>query len=333
METIRESVNNASKKIDELITSTPEVIKGTVKNVNQGTETVKTNISNTFSDFSNFNMKAPLEFLQSNTIIAKFSVLILVIIGFVFLLYLGISLLQYLASPPSNPYVIHGMIDGGTQKNINQDPNATGSVYIERSNNQLNGIEYTWSVWLYVSKINTSQSIGTYSHIFNKGDTIHWDTDGISLMNNGPGLYLSNADNSLLVVCDTVNYTTGNRNVDSAKIDIPNIPMNKWFHIGIRMKNTVLDVYMNGIIANRKVLPYLPKLNYGTVNICNGNGITNGFQGSLSNLRYFNTALNVFDINSIVAAGPSLKSLDSPSSSNSGYNYLSNMWYSYNQYQ
>jgi len=51
----------------------------------------------------------------------------------------------------------------------------------------------------------------------------------------------------------------------------------------------------------------------------------------MSNLRYYSYALNVFEINGIVAYGPdtSTSDLNSAGSSATGvYTYLSNSWYS-----
>jgi hypothetical protein len=92
------------------------------------------------------------------------------------------------------------------------------------------------------------------------------------------------------------------------------------------MKNTILDVYVNGTIAGRIVLDHVPKQNYHPVIV---NGSDKSFSGSISDLRYFNRALDVFEINAIVANGPNLTSSNLSSySQNTGYfTYLSNMWY------
>jgi hypothetical protein len=113
-------------------------------------------------------------------------------------------------------------------------------------------------------------------------------------------------------------------------VDISGIPINKWFNTTIRVENRVLDVYMNGVLTKRKDLETIPRQNFYSVFICQ-NG---GFGGYLSDLRYFNKSLNVFEINSIVNSGPSLKF---NSDSDAAYNkvpdnlhYLSHNWYSSN---
>jgi hypothetical protein len=84
------------------------------------------------------------------------------------------------------------------------------------------------------------------------------------------------------------------------------------------MQNKIMDVYVNGVVANRHVFKNVPKQNYSDIQV-------GGFNGNLSDLRYFNAALNVFQINNIVMAGPNLKTEES--SVDSRFDYLSSSWY------
>jgi hypothetical protein len=261
-------------------------------------------------------------FLQSNTIIAKFAFLILVLIIFVYLFSLGISFIKYMLSPPSNPYVVYGLIDGSVPITVPQDPALGNSVYIKRSNNRENGIEFTWTVWLLINDIN-NQSVSTvanYEHIFNKGNNTY-NADNIATVHNCPGMYLSTNDNTIRLIMDTINPNDAN-----TVIDISNVPIRKWFHIAMRMKNTILDVYVNGVISTRLLLSNLPSQNYENMYLCQ-NG---GFSGNLSNLRYYEYALNVFEINNIVNYGPNLTSANNTNGP-PRYDYLSSKWYTYNQ--
>jgi hypothetical protein len=157
-----------------------------------------------------------------------------------------------------------------------------------------------------------------YQHIFNKGDNTYNINTNLSSVNNGPGVYLGPANNTLHIVMDTVKADDVN-----TVIDISNVPIRKWVNVAIRMENTILDVYVNGIISSRLVLNNVPKQNYNDVFVCQ-NG---GFSGKLSNLRYSAYAMNVFEINNMVLRGPNLKVTDN-TNSNSGYTYLSTSWYS-----
>ena len=107
-------------------------------------------------------------------------------------------------------------------------------------------------------------------------------------------------------------------------VDISGIPMNKWVHLAMRLENTILDSYINGTIFGRIILDTVPKQNYYDVNIAQ-NG---GFNGKISNLRYYDRALSAFEINSIVSTGPNTSTSSlALSNVNTSANYLSSLWY------
>jgi hypothetical protein len=192
------------------------------------------------------------------------------------------------------------------------------SVPILRSNNRSSGIEFTWSVWLYLNDLNTSNI--KFQHIFNKGDNKYNTTNNLAEVNNAPGLYLNPSDNTLHLVMNTVNAIDTN-NV----IEINNVPIRKWFNVVIRLQNNILDIYINGTISGRKVLENVPKQYYDTIYVCQ-NG---GFAGKLADLRYFDSALNVFQINQIMNNGPntSTSKLSDDQKAKGNYAYLSSSWY------
>ena len=318
----------------------PEAVTNLGNNLSTAVDQAKSGFNETVSGFGSqveAGASASQGFLQSNTIIAKFAFILMIVIAFIILFILGINLLQYFLSPPTAPYVVYGMIDGTNSKIIPTDPSKMGSVSIKHSNNKTTGLEFTWSFWLQVTDIGGKN---TYQHVFNKGDTT-WITtpplDGIASVNNGPGVYISktsstpdNISGNLRIIMDTVasNSSSGN---DSNIINIPNIPMGsssnpKWFHVAIRMQNTIMDVYVNGIVSKRLILPQVPKQNYNDINVCQ-NG---GFNGKLSNLQYFPYALNAFDINRIVYNGPNTNQsgLNASATNSNNSAYLSSKWYS-----
>lgn len=298
----------------------PQVVKDGTQQINDTISNVKGTLMDTFSKFS-AEPDAGSQYSFSNTIVAKFAFFILVIIVFMFLMNLGIKLIAYFTGPKGNPYVIRGMIDGTYGVVVPQDPKNSNAVSIVRSNNQNTGIEFTWSVWLYLNDLNAD--VKKYQHIFNKGDNAFNDS-GIANINNAPGLYLGPANNVLHIIMNTVD---GKDTKDI--IDIKNIPIRKWVNVVIRLENTMLDVYINGTISSRLILENVPKQNYNDIFVCQ-NG---GFSGKLADLRYYNSALNVFDINRIVSAGPntSTSSLtDDQQSLSSGFSYLSSRWFASN---
>ena len=70
-------------------------------------------------------------------------------------------------------------------------------------------------------------------------------------------------------------------------------------------------------------MDFVPKQNYDPI-VYAGNG---GFSGSTSNLRYYDYALSVFEINSVVYFGPNLSAANGTTAS-SYFDYLGQSWYS-----
>jgi hypothetical protein len=304
----------------------PESVQQATENLGNGINSVKESVSEGFNEFSNqatAGVGASSDFLQSNTIIAKFVFLILVIIGFLFLMNLGVMLLAYFLNPSDNPFIIRGLIPGTAANIFVQDPSVGDkSKIIKLSNNERTGLEFTWSTWIFITDLGVDPN--KYQHVFNKGDLDFDSTTNLTSVNNGPGLYLSSANNNsanIHVIMDVGDPTTKKNT-----IDIDNIPIRKWVNIIIRLENTMLDVYVNGTISGRVTLPMTPKQNYNDINVCQGGG----FNGNLSDLRYFNHALSIIEINNIVYWGPNTSpSANTPNvGASGGYSYLSSLWYS-----
>ena len=287
--------------------------------ISNGVENAKTGVQNTLGEFSQKGvMNASNDFLQSNGLFAKFAFIILVFILFLFFFKIGISIIGYFSQPSTSPYVIKGSLNGNSAITVPQDPSIAKSVAITRSNNARTGMEFTWSVWLYL-QISANQT-PKYRTIFVKGANT-FDSDGINLV-NGPGMYATMATDGI----GLLNICMDDINNGRADIEINNIPLNKWVHIAYRLQNTILDVYVNGSIRKRLQMQAVPKQNFYDVLVA----ANNGFQGNLSNLQYFNRALNVFEINNIVMFGPNLTQnaqSTNPGAATGNYSYLSTSWY------
>jgi hypothetical protein len=303
-------------------------ITDAVNSVSTSIADTKNSINDSMNQFSSTSvMDAGNEFLQSNSLIAKFGFIILVLFGFLFLFKIGMMIISSILAPTDSPYLVKGMISGSESVRIQQD-SRTSSAIVNYSENQPTGLEFTYSVWLLFNSSNTN---GKYSHIFNKGmvDGSNITVTGVNNMTNAPGLYVKgNTDgtSTLRVYMDTFRQTGPISNIDDQRtsIDISGIPYNKWVNVMIRAQNRILDVYVNGVLTQHKDLGYVPRQNFGDVFVCQ-NG---GFSGKLSDLRYYAKALNVFEINGIVGWGPNLStSPSSASQSNTDATYLSYLWY------
>jgi hypothetical protein len=250
-------------------------------------------------------------------LVEKVVFVILVMISLTILFSIGASVLSTFLQP-TNPFVIEGLLTATNGRIFNTEDPKNG-VIIQRSNNETTGMEFSWSVWINVTDLSAGSN--NYMHVFSKGDNSSLqptDDNGIYTPNNAPGVYLSKQTNQLLVIMNTFE-------VIEERIEVGNIPLGKWVHILVRLEGQYLDVYINGIIAKRKQLLSVPKQNNGKIYVAQ-NG---GFNGFLSDLRYYSRALTPGDIVAIVNQGPNLKlSKDEQKGLKSQYpNYLALDWY------
>jgi hypothetical protein len=278
----------------------------------------------TFNQFTtNSYTSATEDFLNSNSVVAQVAFLLLVLFVFMILLRLGIALLGYLMGPSGTPKLIDGMVDAKQLIVIPQDPDTSGSVTISRSVNANEGIEFTWSVWIFIDDL--TYNTGKYRCVFYKGndfaqnqDTATEQPQGLNFPNNAPGVYLAPNTNNLVVIMNTFN-------VINEEIIVSDIPLNKWVSVIIRCQNNTLDIYVNGSIIKSHNLHGVPKQNYGDVYVAT-NG---GFSGYISNLWYYDYALGTSEISKLTSKGPNTKMIGSDSLNMSKVDYLSLRWFFY----
>ena len=285
---------------------------GFAGNLGATTANAQNNANQMMAKFRNNRMvSGTTDFLYSNSLVAKVCFLILVIIMFIIGARLGSRLIAWLLSPSKNPILIDGMRKGTSPLRIYQDPKIQDSIPIMRSVNERDGLEFTWSTWLFIERINDGKDLTNpeKQHIFNKGsyentggkaDFDDINIQGMNFPNNAPGLYLSRKDNSLIVLMNTFTGVL-------EEVKIPDIPMNKWINVVLRCKGRNMDTYVNGTIVSRHAFQSVPRQNYGDVWVAQ----RGGFSGMISSLRYFSHALTGVEVENLVKAGPNLKADDS----------------------
>ena len=261
-----------------------------------------------FSKFRNNKVvSGTTDFLYSNTLVAKVCFFILVLILFVYALRIGSIILGYLNSSEKNPILINGLKNGKKLVKVHQDPRVKGSKPVIRSVNEREGLEFTWSVWLFIDDLVYKN--GQRKHIFHKGSPANignkQNFDGVNVTdmafpNNAPGLYIHETKNALIIVMNTFNNVI-------EEVEVDDIPLNKWILVNMRCRGKHMDTYINGTIVNRHEFRSVPKQNYGDVFV----NMNSGFSGLLSNLRYHSHALSGIDIENMVKAGPNLRADDS----------------------
>jgi len=263
---------------------------------------------------------------------------------FVVLFNFGIQLIQkYIGNDP-NPIIIDGMVLSNNTKVVSSNPNVEDSVPILRSINEDYGLEFTWNVWFYVDKINKDP--GSYQRIFSKGNN-ETNTTGVNallkndinrkIVNASPGLFITQQDNSSILPSRQASKTTEShvnlyfvlntfKNKESVQeyaetVTVNNIPIKKWVCVTMRVEHKTADIYINGVLTQRKTFNNLPRQNYYDTII----GDSEGFSGFISSLRYYSHALNYEEIQNVFGKGPNLKSVDT--STGGVMDYLSINWY------
>jgi hypothetical protein len=198
---------------------------------------------------------------------------------------------------------------------ITQSPKGDNLIY--NSENEVNGMEFSYSMYLFISpetfEETSSESCGTTStgsaklkHIMHKGSK-----DGFPLM--APGLFVHGDKNTLRI------YMNSSTKWDNY-VEVPNVPVGKWFHIVVVMKGKYLDVFVNGNVTVRHEFPSVPKLNYGSIyvmtpvkfpknasdNVDVGDfKLDSAAKGMVSRLKYYAYALNYSQIDGLLREGPS----------------------------
>jgi hypothetical protein len=187
---------------------------------------------------------------------------------------------------------------------VYQDPNQDGSITITPSVNAPSGLEFSYSCYLMVNARSFQGSQQGLRHIFHKGSTNYKPF-------MCPGVYVSNTENTLVVYMNTLTDWREH-------CEIPNIPIGKFFHLAIVVRNMDMDVYINGNVAIRKRLSSVPRQNFGDVYVFKHEHYTPSdpadpfrilgpADGMISVLQYAGYALNYEQIDRQMRAGPSTK--------------------------
>jgi len=230
---------------------------------------------------------------------------IILILFFIYSTYQG-----YTNFTQTSPYIISGITDGTT-------PQTFPALSIPPPSDSQYGTEFTYSFWIFIKDTTFSASsnsscpnssgnnVNSLFHIFHKGSTDYIPANQAVSTGNpnpsvtypllqSPGVWLYPNTNKF-----NIRFNTYENIVESA--DVGNIPLNTWVNVIIILIGNSVDVYINGNLKKRVKLQGVPKLNYGNLYTSN----FGGFQGYLSNLRYFNYAIQPYTIDQIFNAGPS----------------------------
>lgn len=244
--------------------------------------------------FKNFESADPLR----KTLMA-FGIIVFVIISFQVFKKIY-NLILYKAS--ASPWIIRGTRDASKQLVIRQDPSKSDSINLRRSENQYGGLEFTYMWWMYINDMDDDGD----KVIFSKGDVSTNTT-------YAPKVVIKSGSSTLEVSMNT--FSTSPESVQ-----IHNIPSKKWVHVVLAVRQKDMDIYINGELAKRQVFRGMPKQNNGNLYI----SPNKGFDGNISNFKYFNYFVTFKEIDQYLQLGPSkkpqIKEGDTPP-------YLSTNWW------
>jgi hypothetical protein len=352
----RELKNSLNQKVTNVAQKTKEVtntirekaqnVTGKITNAAKGvTEKIPSPVVNGYWNIAN----ATKQFAESNTAISKFVFIVVVLMLVLILFNLGSMVIQSMIGSDRNPILMNGMVAANKSTKISVNPNNKGSVPIYRSINEDQGIEFTWNIWFYIESLNSK--LPTYSRIFSKGsDNVNLqlnkpsscpDNSCYNIFNSSPGLFITQNRQNDPVFPNSVVPTVLNNRVNlilllntfkpsqnsqqfAESITIENVPIQKWVCATIRVQQTTVDIYINGVMTQRKILNNVPVQNYYDVVVGDSN---DGFNGSISSLKYFNKAIGYDEIQGLYGKGPNLTSLSNAGLSHNMMDYISMNWY------
>ena len=218
-------------------------------------------------------------------------------------------------------------VTGSSSRTIvkKQDPSNPGNINLPMSENQLTGIEFSYSTFLYISDdTDDGQDQEGWKAIFYKG------YEGRPYPLLGPGVFVSSSSRN--TSAPTLRVVMNSYDTWYNTIDVKQIPFNKWFHLALVLRKNTMEVYVNGNLANKKSfagsLPYqnyqplilFPNVTTPTNLFKNEStesmkkrGIAPGdnfivkgkFSGYISNMYYFSYAMSYSEIQAMLNMGPS----------------------------
>jgi len=253
------------------------------------------------------------EWTLGRSALAQLIQVVLLVIAAYTVLQVGSSIMDAVAIySQSTQMLLPNLYDNTQTIAIPQNPNARNAITIYPSVNAPAGLEFSYAAWIMINKSNFGAGTNGLRHIFHKGSP-----KLKPLM--CPGVFVRENDNTLVIYMnEAASWNT--------TCEIPNIPVGKFFHLAIVVRNMNVDIYMNGNIAHRLTLRSIPRQNFGDVyafstqmiNDTTTNPdaplvVTGAAQGLLSRLLYTGYALNYEQLDSMIRAGPSTKLVSSTS--------------------
>ena len=184
-----------------------------------------------------------------------------------------------------SPMILKGNKSARSSMVIPQNPEDPETVILYRSDNEDEGIEFTYSYWMLID--NYEYKTNEWKHILHKGNK-----EGTP--NMCPGFWLHPNKNSMRVYFNTM------KNMKEY-FDIDNMPLKKWICVSLTVKQRVVECFINGMLKKRHSLSSIPRQNFGELWI----NLFGGFDGYISKVQYHRRALSYEEVAKLVKNGPS----------------------------
>jgi hypothetical protein len=286
-------VNQGRDNIGNTMTNIKNQILGT-NNTNSKNKSKKNNAIN--DDTSNKRNKNNYKNKNNNseksdddegsTIGATIGKVVIMIIVLAIIFYVSKYLLtKYTSSGIESPYLLTGSKNAKYALVVSQDPASINYTPIKKSEEK-DGIQFTYSFWLLLEGFDYKK--GEWKHIMHKGNAS-------SYPNRAPGVWLHPNKNDIRVYMNTLDNIM-------EYADVENLPNRKWIYMNIVLNNKNLDLYINGYLKIRKELSSLPKQNDDDFWV----NMFGGFEGYVSNIRYYSYAIDFNEMNTNIKKGPSI---------------------------
>lgn len=214
-------------------------------------------------------------------------------------------------------FLVENTLTSNSSRVIRQNPADRNAKLLLPSDNELTGVEFTYSFFLYVdpSTIKTTETDTVLRQVFYKGYS-----QPFPLL--GPGVFIKGNTNGMRI------FMNSYKNWYSY-VDVDNIPLQKWFHVALVFRRNSLEVYINGNLKGRiEMSDTYPYQNYQDIIIFGGTGYDSGSKkfmpigktldtdsepfkvgeamvGQISRLSHYRYALSFAEIQANVNQGPS----------------------------
>lgn len=196
-----------------------------------------------------------------------------------------------------NKCILRGIKNGKNSLVIRQREIREDNRILRTIDGMNKGLEFTYSVWMNITSLEypTGKKLRPIFYKSMKKEIVdntevsaHADADF------APGVFLTES-NTLLIMMRT------GEGIKSVKVE--NVPLKKWFHLCIIVRQESMDIYVNGQMVQSKRFPTPPLQNDGDLYI-NTHG---GFDGIIADLKFYAYGISYDRINKLLQDGPSTR--------------------------